>query len=500
MEVLEIVGLIITITNAFNMFLLGLIINLKDILKYIKKSFSMKNNKLPQINPAIFAALPGLYLLMPLIMNYYTVLVKNSITDEIKLGILLMATTSTGSLATVFSSYLGGHIPLNVVVTAIGIVPAMFIGPLNMKLYWDPHENEEILTKNIVFPMVKAYFINIGSMLIGVLVQTFLQNYFPKYHSVTKLKKIGPILGVSVLLIGGIAGILLIDAQEYFSKWEVWVAGIIQPLIGCILGVLSGYLFAFIFQKIGIYNQDENEQFNQEIISLGLVISCQNPQYALGHAVNNKMIQAAHVYPIIYAICQILELVFSVLLKICYDFVCTCWIKREVKQDFKSYSNFGGYVERQISFYRTPDRDAWKNNEAFGLQENTIDVLTGELIREKVKKTLSDSFGRSENLGRRRIELPEIDKKVTGLSFSKIEETEHNIKIDGLELMKENSVELTQGTSKFKKKLRSTVSDSKPHVKNISFSNVSVIEGANQKYTITSLQETVLPSKVTFDW
>ena len=65
----------------------------------------------------------------------------------------------------------------------------MFIGPLNMKLYWDPHENEtEIATKNIVFPMVKAYFINIGSMVAGVIVQKFLQTYLPKYHSGRNLK------------------------------------------------------------------------------------------------------------------------------------------------------------------------------------------------------------------------------------------------------------------------------------------------------------------------
>ena len=133
-QILDVIGLIITISNAINMFLLGLIINYHDIWTYIKSSFSLKkinpenscsqlkSKYKPQINPSIFAALPALYFLMPLIMNGYTELVSGSITDELKLGILLMATTSTGSLATVFSSYLGGHIPLNVVVTAVGIV------------------------------------------------------------------------------------------------------------------------------------------------------------------------------------------------------------------------------------------------------------------------------------------------------------------------------------------------------------------------------------------
>ena len=389
-----------------------------------------------------------------------------------------------------------------------------------MKLYWDPHENEtEIATKNIVFPMVKAYFINIGSMVAGVIVQKFLQTYLPKYHSVTKLKVMGPILGVSVLLIGGISGIILIDAQDYFTKWEVWLAAIMQPLIGCFLGVSSGYIFGFIFQKIGVFNQKKNETFHQELISLGLVVACQNPQYALGHAVNNSLIQAAHVYPIVYAICQILELVLAVFLKISYDFVCTCWIKREVKEDFRGYSKFGDYVERNISFYRTPDREVFQNrNGVFGLQENTIDASTGEVVREKVKKTLSDSFGRSENLGRSDKNDSRVEnEKVTGLSFAKIDE-----EISGFTIFSSNqlpkcletsfevnptarkdSIELSEGTSKFKKVLRATVSDSnnRVNIKNISFTRrISVIDGAHRKYTITSLQETNLPDSVVLDW
>ena len=263
--------------------------------------------------------------------------------------------------------YLGGNIPLNVVIGALGLVPAMIIGPLNINIYWHDHQ-EHITVTSIIYPMLKAYFINIGSMIGGVIVSLVLQNFLPKWHSVTKLKKIGPVLGTSVLMIGGVSGVILLDGTPYYLMWELWLAAIIQPLIGAIIGILSGYVFGYIFHRTKV------PQFNQEIISLALVIACQNPQYALGSTVNNQNIQESHVYPIMYALCQACELVLAVFFKKLYDWISSAFIKKEVAQEISNYyvNPGGGYIERQISFYDTPEREA--SREAFGLQENTGNI------------------------------------------------------------------------------------------------------------------------------
>ena len=116
----------ITVSNALNMFLLGLIINIRDVLRYIRDSFHytpytpdscewcpgwLAPITRVRINSSLFAALPGLYFLMPLIFDTYTDAMEPycHIDEELKLGILVMATTSTGSLATVFSSYERGQ-------------------------------------------------------------------------------------------------------------------------------------------------------------------------------------------------------------------------------------------------------------------------------------------------------------------------------------------------------------------------------------------------------
>ena len=303
---------------------------------------------------------------------------------DLYLAIMIMATTSSSSLANVFSFYFHGNVPLAVLVTSTSMILAMGIQPLNLTIYYDGDISLPIV------PLIKAYATNIGCMFGGIIIAKILQTFAPNYHSVSKLKKIGPVVGVFVLIIGGVTGLLLIqNSVDFMKDYKMWISGIFHPIIGYCVGYTFGifmfaifryrpkesrkrylfYYFKYLFFKYE--NSEKRKKMDKqyrELMTLGLVCAIQNPQYAIGATINNDSIDYYFVYPLIYGLCQILELSIIMGIMRIYRY-------RRAKLETKS---------ADFTFDYEPDESYYE--EADGVQRNTIDPRTGAMLRDKTKR------------------------------------------------------------------------------------------------------------------
>lgn len=176
---------------------------------------------------------------------------------EIAVGLMLIAAAPGGSTANLYSHFFGGDVALNISLTAINSLLALFTLPLtvNIALYFFMGKNEDI---TLPFSKVIDIFILIlGPAFIGMIIRRFwpaIAQYF------AKPVRIGSI-AVVVLLLAYIISTLANNKNAAGNLIQTGIAALLFNIVSMLCGYYLPQLFAIqkrqataIAFEIGIHN------------------------------------------------------------------------------------------------------------------------------------------------------------------------------------------------------------------------------------------------------
>ena len=228
--------LILNITIAFIMFGVALQIKVDQFKKIL---FNPKNVLIGFFSQ--FFLLPAVTFILILIFSKY-------ITPTIALGMMLVAACPGGNVSNFISSLAKGNVALSVSLTAIATIAAIFMTPLNFKIwgglylrYISIHEANSLL-QPLVIPLGQVFqtiFILLG---IPIIIGMFVNWKFPKLTAViTK-----PIKIFSIVAFGSMVILAFISNYEYFWEHIKYIAIIV--FFHNAFAFLTGYSFASVFK------------------------------------------------------------------------------------------------------------------------------------------------------------------------------------------------------------------------------------------------------------
>lgn len=219
---------LVNIILAFIMFGVSLGIKVENFKKIIKNPRSVIKGATSQ------------FILLPAITFLFVYFSKGFITPSIAMGMILVAACPGGNISNFISSISRGNIELSVSLTAIATVLAIFLTPLNFKIWGGLYANSSEMLQSIEIPLGQVFqtiFILLGiPLILGMLVS----RNFPILTK--KIEK--PIKYLSIIIFFGFVVVAFSANFTYFLRFIKYIFFIV--LIHNALALSTGYFFGTI--------------------------------------------------------------------------------------------------------------------------------------------------------------------------------------------------------------------------------------------------------------
>ncbi len=220
--------LIMNLTLALIMFGVALEINLDNFKKIVKNPKSAIIGVISQ-----FILLPAFTFVLVYILRP---------PPSVALGMILVAACPGGNISNFITVLAKGNAALSVSLTAFATITAIFLTPLNFKIWGSFYQSAANIIKPITIDPLQMLFT--VSLILGLplTLGIFFANKFP---NITK-KIINPIKIISILIFFGYVAAALASNFDLFLKYVHIIAIIV--LIHNALGLVTGFSFSSVFR------------------------------------------------------------------------------------------------------------------------------------------------------------------------------------------------------------------------------------------------------------
>lgn len=182
------------------------------------------------------------FLLLPVVTFLLIMLFGNFITPTIAMGMILVASCPGGNISNFMSSLAKGHAALSVTLTAIATICAIFLTPLNFKLWGGLYTSLSVdassYLRDLNIPLVEVFETVIILLGIPLLSGMLFNHFFPKF---TK-KVIRPIKIFSIVAFSAMVIIAFVNNFEEFKLYIKYI--FVLVLIHNAVALTTGYFFA----------------------------------------------------------------------------------------------------------------------------------------------------------------------------------------------------------------------------------------------------------------
>ncbi|XP_078072286.1 sodium-dependent organic anion transporter-like [Mustelus asterias] len=229
----NVVSALLFATLFLVMIAMGCTVDLKKLWAHLKRPWALVVGMVCQFG------------LMPLIA--FTLAISFALKPASAIAVLIMGSCPGGTISNVMSYWTDGDMDLSVSMTVCSTILAIGFMPLSLYIYstaWTQDlNNSNIAThaRNITMPY-KQIGVSLFGLIIPILFGIFVARKWPKQSKL--ILKIGTGVGASIIIVLAVVTSLL-----YKGPWNadvpLLIIGIINPLIGCIIG----FIFAALVQQ-----------------------------------------------------------------------------------------------------------------------------------------------------------------------------------------------------------------------------------------------------------
>lgn len=227
---------VVNVILAFIMFGVALEIRVSDFKKVFKH---------PQ---SLLLGLGSQWIILPLLTFALVALGYQIIPPGIAMGMILVAACPGGNMSNFISALAKGNTALSVSMTGVTTLFAVFITPLNFKIWGTIYVNflsrkSETLLQPIEISFLQMLFTLCILLIIPILAGMLVSRYLPKVKkAVLKPVKVISLLAFFAILIGAIGSNMYIFLNNLFYIFLI-------VLIHNGLALLSGYLLGVTFKR-----------------------------------------------------------------------------------------------------------------------------------------------------------------------------------------------------------------------------------------------------------